>query len=175
MTRSRADQMALLVDRQEIVEAICRYCRGVDRNLEALLQSVYHDDAVEDRGSGPRLFKGRARDFVPLLLAMVNRHYTATQHFVGNCLIDLDGNRACVETYFHAHHRLKETNPPAGARQMILAGRYLDKFEKRDEVWKISYRRMIADWSHEGPISENWLEINPGLHRGTREETDFHP
>jgi len=31
---------------------------------------------------------------------------------------------------------------------MLIGGRYFDRYEKRDGVWKFSYRSIVADWAY---------------------------
>ena len=45
-----------LLDKQEIYEVLCRYCRALDRGDEKLLRSVYHPDAIDHHG----IFDGKA-------------------------------------------------------------------------------------------------------------------
>ena len=111
---------------------------------------------------------GLAQDWVGWSINVVTTAFVSTQHFIGNCLIELDGDTAQAETYFHAYHRFaggggtaenREAAGMAGAgeaadtmvwpegeSELMLAGRYLDRIERRDGVWKISYRKMICDW-----------------------------
>src|SRR3954447_14093419 len=137
-----------LADRAEIVDLVARYCRGMDRIDEATLRSIYHDDAIEDRGPG--LFIGRAQDWVSWTLGLLPV-FQMTQHHIMQTLIDLDGETAEGETYFMAYHRFSTADPaeaaqaasapsgstdelewPEGETELLLAGRYLDRFERRD-------------------------------------------
>ena len=36
---------------------------------------------------------------------------------------------------------------PVFPKELIAAGRYLDTFEKRDGVWKITHRKAVFDWN----------------------------
>ena len=49
-----------LLDKQEIYEVLCRYCRGIDRLDEPLVRSCYHPDAVDNHG----LYNGSVDHFV---------------------------------------------------------------------------------------------------------------
>jgi hypothetical protein len=31
---------------------------------------------------------------------------------------------------------------------VVIGGRYLDKYEKRDDTWKIIERAIVTDWAH---------------------------
>ena len=105
------------------------------------------------------MFHGTAKDFVPWVmdvLATMKR----TQHCICNMLIEVDGDRAFSETYFIAHHTLQ--NEKGDDVFMIAAGRYLDRFERRNGVWKISHRQACYDWNSSGPSTDSWNRAAPG-------------
>jgi ketosteroid isomerase-like protein len=158
-----------LTDKQEILEQIYRYCRGLDRLDEPTLRAVYHPDAVEDRGEG--VFVGSAHEMASRAIEQLRTAYAASQHFIGNVLIDLEGDVAFAESYFQAYHRYADRTgkPPT---ELIMAGRYLDRFERRQGVWKIAHRKMVNDWSRTQPVSDPWLERHGGAHRSRRSIDD---
>ena len=49
-----------------------------------------------------------------------------------------------METYFTALQRDRDAQ--GTAREVFLAGRYLDRFEKRGEEWRIAQRTVVYDW-----------------------------
>jgi hypothetical protein len=169
-------------DLAAIGDVLASYCRGVDRMHEPTLRAIYHEDAIEDRGSG--LFIGRAHDWIPWTLSLLPV-FTSTQHCIFNVLIDLQGDQAFTETYFRAYHRFgiqqrseaeiatgqklnEDVEWPEGDVELLLGGRYLDRLERRDGVWRFSYRKMINDWVHQRPIAESWFTDNPTAYRATR-------
>ena len=186
--RERNMDIQTVVDRAEIMDLIQLYCRGVDRVDEATLRSIYHDDATEDRGEG--LFIGPAQEWVGWTIGLLPA-FSYTQHCVMNMLIEVNGDVAHGETYFVAYHRFDETNGedleaalriqgenpqdlewPEGGSEFILAGRYLDRFERRNDVWKIAYRKMINDWCRTRPLAQEWFHENPTAYRGVRRIAD---
>ena len=42
------------------------------------------------------------------------------------------------------HRVAAETGP----LDLLIGGRYLDKYEKRDGTWKFSHRAVLADWAN---------------------------
>ncbi len=149
-------------DREAIRHCLARYCRGVDRLDEALLQSVYWDGAVDDHVS----FVGTGQEFVPYVIEVLGR-MDQTQHMIGNILIDMDGaDEADVETYFQAFHRLPHAGAPA--TDLMVGGRYVDRFQKRGDEWRIASRVVIIDWFREYPDSGDFtakpigMDIQPG-------------
>ncbi len=169
-----------VLDRAEIADLLALYCRGLDRRDEATLRAIYHEDATEDRGEG--LYVGPAQEWVTWTLRVLPV-FALTQHCILNTLIDIGGDEAHGETYFNAYHRFHEPNRekaeavtgaaipddiswPDGGTELILAGRYLDRFERRDGHWKIAYRRMICDWCRTQPVVDDWFRDNPTAYRG---------
>jgi SnoaL-like domain len=167
--------------RAEITDLLGKYCRGVDRVDEATLRSIYHDDAVEDRGED--LFIGPAQEWVGWTLGLLPA-FAATHHAIQNILIDVDGDVAHGETYFTAYHRFggaaesegevttDDVAWPEGGTELLLAGRYLDRFERRDGVWKIAYRKMVCDWCRTQEAADEWFSENPTVYRGIRKVSD---
>lgn len=168
-----------LLDRAEITDLLHLYCRGIDRRDESTLASIYHDDAIEDRGEG--IFYGLAsewrRQTLPLLAV-----FELTQHCIMNILIDIDSDTAQGESYFNAYHRFGEPPEtqddvlpvewPSSGTEMILAGRYLDRFERRNGEWKIAHRRMVCDWCRTQPVADDWFAQNPNIYRGVPDITN---
>ncbi len=133
-------EVRLLRDRQEIHELLMNYCRGVDRGDRELLAQIYHPDAVDDHGD----FVVNARDIPELFVAMVKQSPKGGMHFVGNVLIELEGDTAYAECYFWA---VKDIDRDAVPAIRIRAGRYIDKLERRAGVWRIQ-ERVLADEFH---------------------------
>lgn len=148
------DRLSELVDKADCTYLVMRVARAIDRCDAVLLASLFHPDATDDHG----LFTGTATDFIAFvmpLLATIKR----TQHVLGQTLVELDGDRAASETYFVAHHTLAG---PEGDIFMLAAGRYLDRFERRDGAWKISHRHAVYDWNSAAPSTDSFDRANPG-------------
>ncbi len=154
-----------VIDKHAITEVIHKLARAIDRCDRDLLSSCFHEDATDDHGS----FKGTAAEFVDWVIPVLHA-MEATQHNIHNVLIELDGATAWSESYFIAHHRIATDDGP---QDMIAAGRYLDRFEKRDGRWRISHRHAIYDWSRNDPSTCQWDKVPAGvMARGARGEAD---
>jgi hypothetical protein len=151
----------------EIQQVLARYCRGIDRLDKALLESVYWEDGYDDHV----LFAGKPNEFIDWVLEYLS-HDKSTAHLLGQSLIEVTGNSANVETYFLAHHvRIVDQDQFVASSQ----GRYLDKFERRNEEWRILSRCVILDIRRRVPFG-----LDPGLppsvparNIGRRGEEDF--
>ena len=138
-----------LLDKQEIHEVLMRYCRGIDRCDAELLHSVYHPDATDDHG----LFKGKAADFIPWAIKSLARDEN-TSHYIANELIEVEGDIARCESYFFAVHRRREKDGTTA--DLTFAGRYVDRFERRQGLWKIAHRQVVFDRSRIDPVGRTF-------------------
>lgn len=147
---SAPEPAALTVDdllaRAEIADVISRLARGTDRLDEALMASCYHPDGFDDHNS----FRGNGTEFARWV-CQVLPHFEATHHFVAPPYIRLDGDRAQVDTYCIAHH-ISRPDDEGHQSDLVLALRYVDRFERRDGRWRIARRVCAFDWSYTIPF-----------------------
>jgi hypothetical protein len=139
-----------MVDREAIRHCLMRYCRGIDRMDGALVLGVYWPDAMDEHLE----FSGSPEEFLAYCMPLMSG-MDQTSHLLGNILIAIENDSADVESYFHAFHRLKAdaTRPPT---DLVLAGRYLDRFERREDEWRIARRTVIVDWFRQYEDSADW-------------------
>ena len=164
-----AEILDQLRSRAEIAEVIMRYCRAFDRCDETLLRGCFHPDSTHEHGA----FKGSSADFCAHGLELV-RDLVLTHHQLGQISIEIDGETAYVESYFTSYHRFG-ASPPAGGQpheDRILGGRYIDRFERRDGVWRIARRRGVSDWIRYEPASDRGFFDRPEEERGRRDRND---
>ena len=118
-----------------------------------LLLSVFWDDAYCEYG----FINGDAPTFVVFAITALREH-ESNQHMIGNTLLAVEGDEAFGEVYFHAYHKVKSET---GFDDLIVAGRYLDRDERRDGVWKMSYRSERVDWSRTTPTQDPYYQMMP--------------
>lgn len=149
MTTPTSRILAELADREAIRECLCRYARGVDRLDADMVRSAYWHDCVDEHLG----FIGDAEAFIawsfPIMAGM-----DQTLHMIGNHLVTIRGDEADAETYFHGIHRVNL--PDGGKSDVIGAGRYLDRLEKRADEWRIARRLVVTDWFRQYPDSADW-------------------
>lgn len=170
-------QIIELLDKQSISDVIMTYARALDRLDEDMLRSVFHPDSQHAHGfvgpsSDPSLPSkpGEPLDFVAYAFGILNTH-TRTHHQLGNIFIELEGENAYAESYFTAYHRMRAKSDPMAAKNaydtemdFLVGGRYLDRFHKREGVWKISHRNGLTDWMRtEPPATQGFLDIPANL------------
>lgn len=179
-------QIRELLDKQAIAEVIMTYARAIDRFEEDLLRSVFHPGSRHAHGFvGPSSdlalssAPGAPKDFVAYALDIL-RTCTRTHHQLGNIFIEIEGDDAYVETYFSAYHRLRAKGDPLAAADScdtemdwLVGGRYIDRMQKREGVWKISHRTGLTDWMRtEPPSSRGFVDI-PADFSGQRGPQDL--
>lgn len=138
------------------------YMRGLDRLDRDLQLRAFHADAVVDYG----FFKGTAADFVGFCQKLLTR-YAKTMHTLGQMDIDLDvaEGSGVGEIYFAALHRIAGEGD---GEDLMIAGRYHDRYAFRDGRWAISERIEIVDWTRTDPARDDWLRRTPDAILGTR-------
>jgi hypothetical protein len=152
-----------LLAKQEIYELSCRYMRGLDRWDAELLHSVFFEDAYCEYG----FINGDPKQFIDFAITALQGH-EANQHMIGNVLIEMEGDdEAFGEVYFNAYHKVKIEDE---FQDIIIAGRYLDRYQKRDGVWKMAYRSEIVDWSRTSPTNDPYFEQAPDSLFGSRRD-----
>lgn len=157
--------LQMLLDRNALQDLVLTYCRSMDRRDFALARSLYHADAIEDRGD---IFRGSVDEFVAWL-PKVTSQFELTVHRVFNMLFVIDGDRAEGEIYCEAYHR---THSP-DAKEMIVGGRYLDRYERRDGVWKLIYRTSTVDRCNTSPVdAEAYRQFVAKTPAGQPDRTD---
>lgn len=124
-------------DRQEIIDCLLRYTRGVDRHDKELMKSAYHPDAWDEHG----VAEGDPEQFCSWALGWHGEHQTKHQHIITNQTIEIDGDTAHGETYYLFWGENRQ-GPP-----QISFGRYVDRFEKRDGRWAIAHRVCVNEIS----------------------------
>jgi hypothetical protein len=137
------------------------YCHAVDRGDLGLLRSLYHDDAVDDHGG---MFRGSPDEYVAWLPRMLSG-VDAIRHTIDSMLFLVDGDLAQGELVNTAYHR-------TGDREVVIGGRYLDTYQRRDGVWRILHRSLVTDWVQQRAASDAAGFIGKGVAWGTKDATD---
>lgn len=142
------DDVTTLLAHAAIREVVARVARGEDRRDGTLLAAAFWPDAVVDFG----IFAGSFPEYLAWVVPG-SPAVPVTQHVLGQSVIDAHGDGAAAETHVTAYHRVDY-----GAEQhdVLLGGRYLDRFARRDGDWRIAERTMLYDWSHDLGVATDW-------------------
>jgi hypothetical protein len=131
---------------------VATYCRAVDRADEAMMASIFWDDA--DVISG--IVNGEAAAFARDITAYVVAHLDYCFHSIANEWIDLKGDHGVGEHYIIAHNS-------AGGQDTMTGGRYIDSYERRGGIWKIASRTFVLDWTSTHPTTLEKAGFYAGL------------
>jgi hypothetical protein len=154
-----------LLAREEIRALSGAYMRGLDRLDAALLRSVFHDDATTDYG----FFQGAPDAFVAMAMGALRSH-AANHHMLGQINLRLEGDAAFGEVYFQAFHRIATDGKDF---DLFIAGRYVDRYEKRGGAWKIAFRAEVNDWARTEPAADVYFQSDTRSLRGARAPDDL--
>jgi hypothetical protein len=158
-------KMQDLLDRQAIFECIKRTSRGNDRFDIELISGSYHPDSIHELGqkqiSGREY--GEHANNAHVAICEVSLH-NVTMH---TC--EIQGGVAHAESYVIGLFADK-----GGAMSRMLAGRYIDRLEKRNGEWGIVLRRATVEVAMEGKANLPNGKTPPGSGylKGNRDRTD---
>lgn len=140
--RSRDQLLDELLDKQAIYELVMAYANAADRHDHAKMRALYHQDAIDDHG---HFAKGPAMEFIDKL-PEIQKAMAILHHNVTTVNLKLDGEQAEGEVYILAFHQAQA--PDGHLFDVLIGGRYFDKYQKREGVWKFSHRAIVADWAY---------------------------
>jgi hypothetical protein len=140
LLEARSSRLEVAADKLELYELVVSYCRATDRRDVELMRELYHPDAIDDHGS---LFYGTGAEFIAFLPGPITV-FSMTTHHITNAMFEVSGDYAEGESYLIAGHVTREKPP----RNLLVSGRYLDKFERRGGKWRFSHRTAMLDWAN---------------------------
>lgn len=146
--------LGVLQDREAIRDVITGIARGVDRFDQALLSACIAEDAALDMGAGKTV---SGAEFAAMLKPPAQRP-RGRMHVVSNERIVLEGDAAWSETYIVSCQAIQDGE---GVQTRLRAGRYLDRFERRDGEWKLTQRTFVDEWSRSDSVK---AAPPPGAH-----------
>ncbi len=155
-------EVRLLRDRQDILDCINAYGRGLDRLDAGLIRNAFHPDAIDNHGP----FVGGVDSFVPFAIE-IEGTFLATHHGITSHNCEVTGETAHAESYVLFFVRMTD-----GETLGAGGGRDIDKLERRGGRWAITVRRLLMDWSYLVPY-DPWLGADWEAHAGARDRRDI--
>lgn len=137
------ERLLSLIERQDILDCLLRFCRGMDRFDRDAFLSAFHTDAVI--AAGP--YVGDAPGCWDWAMPMHEAAQLLTHHSLLNHSVEIDGYTAHSETYYQFVARNHPFEEGSGETVMLAGGRYIDRLERRDGGWKIALRTTVVEWS----------------------------
>jgi ketosteroid isomerase-like protein len=140
-----SDDVRDLLDRDALRRLVERYATAVDhRDVEAAA-SCFLPGGRLTVGTEPPI-EGRAA-----IVGALGRlaRYEVTAHLLGHSNHVVDGDRATGESWCRAHHLYDDGGT---RRDWVMEIRYLDRYVREDEGWKIEDRHLVVDWLEDRPV-----------------------
>jgi hypothetical protein len=124
-------------DHDQLRRLLQRYSRAADAKDVDSLRSLFHPDAVIDGARG-------TLELEPWLEMMgAPPSFPVSMHLLGEPLIDVDGDRATLDTYavvFQVGDR------SAGQQDLTLGIRYQDEVVRDGAGWRFRHRSAQTVW-----------------------------
>ncbi len=143
MATDREARLQQLLDRQDILDCLTRFSRGIDRFDRDLFLSAFHADATV--AAGP--FVGGPAECYDWAMPMHEAGQVSTHHNLLNVTYDIDGDTAHTETYYLFVGRNRDDS------NWMAGGRYVDRLERREGEWRIALRTNVVEWSGMAPTT----------------------
>jgi ketosteroid isomerase-like protein len=156
-----------MLDEFQLRKLVHTYCRAVDRGDIARLRDLYHEDATDAHGG----FSAGTADQFLQQLTDARPHIRSMQHHITTVNFAIKGRAAEGEIYTIAVHTLIGKGRDI---DLVIGGRYLDKYEKRADTWKLIERTIVTDWGRVSDPSAMDMShpITRDTLKGTLDETD---
>lgn len=155
-----------LMDRTQILDCISRHARGCDRHDIDLITSAYHSDGSDEHGhavnSGPTYGEWANKSH-----AETSRVHT---HHITTHTCEIDGDTAHTESYV-----IVVLIGTDGKSAQFITGRYIDRLERREGVWRIAIRRSTVEgmFIADARVLQSSFFTDKGYLVGTRDKSDL--
>jgi ketosteroid isomerase-like protein len=155
-----------LMDRQAIHDCIASHARGHDRHDADMITAAYHDDGYDEHGKAINAGPKYAEWINPVHAAGSQNHL----HNITTQAVEIDGDTAHAESYV-----LVTLLNHDGETARFINGRYIDRLEKRDGVWRIAVRRSTVEVMVSADASGLTAPLftEQGYPKGTRDRRDL--
>jgi hypothetical protein len=139
-----SDQLVVLDAKQQIRDALSRYCRAMDRRDELLAAALWHEGGTADYGA---IFQGSGREFAAWVTE-THLNFDRHSHQVTNVLTEVSssGTEAVSEAYVTVV-LWSPVSDDGAVTQVTSRGRYLDRWAYRDGRWGVVARQLVDDFT----------------------------
>jgi hypothetical protein len=152
------ERLATIEAESAIRTRLTLYCRGIDRRDETILGTIFWPESQVEYG----VFAGSGQEFATSICGWLTAGgVELTAHHLGNIAIAIDGAKATSESYLQAYHRVRRPN--GSVFDSLIGGRYQDRLECRDGIWRIAFRRLVFDWFREFEGTGDWAIGSVGV------------
>ena len=142
--RPSQDEVA---DRLAIDDLLDAYASALDTKDWALLRTLFVDGAIVDYTE-----EGGVRGSIDDAIGWFQKSmapFTASQHFVTNRRVKVDGDTATANAYIFSPLGMPNGNP-GGLTLVFAGGSYEDSLVRTPDGWRFAARTIRASWFHAG-------------------------
>jgi hypothetical protein len=140
------EDVRYLVDRQDIVDVLHRWCQFVDSfQLDRLVEETYAKDGIDDHGGGPV----QGRDAIRAWYEDSTRNVAAIAHNISNVIVEVDGDRARMRSNVISW-TWTMANAEVGPLRNVdyaLSLSYLDELTRYPEGWRFDSKVLVSNTS----------------------------
>jgi hypothetical protein len=146
-----------LLDRLALQDLVAAYAHCVDSDDPGSAAGLFTRDGelrIFERGRDEPVRERIGHDAIASAMEGLRR-YQATLHVVANQMVTIEGDTAEGETYCLAHH-IHDVDGPEGAplpHDYVMHIRYLDRFTRALDGWRIARRHLVVEFTEDRPIS----------------------
>lgn len=141
------EKVRVALAKSDIQELIFAHARAVDRGDTVLLRSVWAPGATIDLG---KFYAGDVEGYCELMRNTA-LNIRRMSHAVNNIWIEVDGESAVAESYVIATATAASDQ---GDQDTLSGGRYVDRYQLCNGVWRCSHRTFVSDWIIEQPSTD---------------------
>jgi SnoaL-like domain len=160
------EKLNFLLDRMAIIDCIAMHARGHDRHDAHLITAAYHRDGVDEHGKTVNAGPAYAEwiNGVHAAGSQIHLHNITTQ------TVEVEDDVAHAESYV-----LVSLLNHDGKTARVVNGRYIDRLEKRDGVWRIVVRRSTVElmFTADASLLSGPIFKDQGYSKGVRSHRDL--
>lgn len=152
-----SDELSYLLDRlalRDLVEGYAFRVDGDDPADAALLFAPDGELRIFHAGQTDPVRERIGREAIATAMTGLSR-YDRTLHVVANHAVEIDGDTATGRSYCLAHH-VREVEGPDGVAapsDYVMHIRYLDRYVRLDEGWRIAQRHLQVEFTEDRPVT----------------------
>ncbi len=159
------ERVQMMLDHFEIRELIEGYVHACDRGDLAGVKDCYWEDSYDHHGP----LAGPGWQFATDCVQSLSEYWRNCTHLLGQSRIRVEGDGAGVETFYFAS---LSRDQDGEAMLDLTVGRYIDRMERRDGIWRIKDRRCTQEWAISVPQGEAFIDRESFL-TGAKGESDL--
>ena len=137
-----------LLYKEEIRDVLHRYARASLLSDEAMKRSCWHPDGTDEHAG---FVSGSIDEVMPVFMEM-RKNIKLSHMCISNITIKLDGDFADSECFAVDCHVFEKEGV---TYHFVSGGRFNDRFERRNDEWRILHRKSIMDWSRIERVNPN--------------------